>query len=888
MGNEGELARPVRRFDLDQARHRRSGRAPAEHQTKALAALHSWYATPAAQGTRRGTVLSLPTGAGKTFSAVRFLCEGPLTEGRKILWLAHTHHLLEQAFDTFGAEPSSTATGYEVGHIGGSRRTLTTRVVSGGPGHCRPRHIEAKDDVLIATLQTLYNAEYRQQEDWRAFLRSARKTGLVVVFDEAHHAPANTYRALIEAILKTVPQCHLLGLTATPDYADPKRSGWLRELFPQEVIYRADARKLIEDGILSLPRFLPCETHFEPQVATGAFRELRTRFGDLPDDVIDLVAKNDSRNAFIAKHWLDHRESYGPTIIFTDRWVQCEAIRVHLERGGARVGAVYHHTMPVAEGGQARAANENARTLDAFRNGELDVIINIRMLTEGTDVPKTRTVFLTRQTTSRILLTQMIGRALRGPKFGGTKEANIVSFIDDWAEAVPWAEWEFPDGGTETELNEARRQRLLKLVSVELVRAFVRAIEREPAATGSFLSWIPVGWYEVTYVARMEESEDDESTSRFVMVFEGEEPAFERLLRELDATTIQRFEAPELDPTRASSLAAAFVTTYFPSGHRPGKTPAGDIAHLLRHVAQGNPAPVFHRFDRRDAHDLDAHASRFVLDDLGPRRIAEEAQREFARDDRDWRTLFEQYATFKSALDAAINRAVSTPRGPTATPVATRSLSAGVGPGDRELPEATINAVLCRFPRCLACGNEHTLQIDHVRAWYNRGGSEEGNLQTLCRRCNLRKQIDEIDFRQRVSASKPVKSWSADATQWFPSEEVAAWERYVLRELNFFYRCAATKGLQIGKRETLLPKWKIEVHPGISPKACDVVLRAIVARLDDRASDGVISPEGITVTNGDEEFVFTPRRQKSRGALQSSGEAPRGILGLRSKGRSRR
>ena len=41
------------------------------------------------------------------------------------------------------------------------------------------------------------------------------------------------------------------------------------------------------------------------------------------------------------------------------------------------------------------------------------------MLTEGTDVPDVDTVFLTRQTTSKILLTQMIGRALRGPKFGG-------------------------------------------------------------------------------------------------------------------------------------------------------------------------------------------------------------------------------------------------------------------------------------------------------------------------------------------------------------------------------------------------------------------------------------------------------------------------------------
>ena len=36
--------------------------------------------------------------------AVRFLCEWPLSEGYKVLWLAHTHHLLEQANETFAPD----------------------------------------------------------------------------------------------------------------------------------------------------------------------------------------------------------------------------------------------------------------------------------------------------------------------------------------------------------------------------------------------------------------------------------------------------------------------------------------------------------------------------------------------------------------------------------------------------------------------------------------------------------------------------------------------------------------------------------------------------------------------------------------------------------------
>jgi superfamily II DNA or RNA helicase len=41
------------------------------------------------------------------------------------------------------------------------------------------------------------------------------------------------------------------------------------------------------------------------------------------------------------------------------------------------------------------------------------------VLTEGTDIPMLKSVFLTRQTTSQILMRQMVGRALRGPQGRG-------------------------------------------------------------------------------------------------------------------------------------------------------------------------------------------------------------------------------------------------------------------------------------------------------------------------------------------------------------------------------------------------------------------------------------------------------------------------------------
>ena len=75
---------------------------------------------------------------------------------------------------------------------------------------------------------------------------------------------------------------------------------------------------------------------------------------------------------------------------------------------------------------------ENERQIKLYRNGDIQVLINVNILTEGVDLPKTQTVFLTRPTVSTVLMTQMIGRALRGERAGGTKNAYIVSFIDDW------------------------------------------------------------------------------------------------------------------------------------------------------------------------------------------------------------------------------------------------------------------------------------------------------------------------------------------------------------------------------------------------------------------------------------------------------------------------
>ena len=65
-----------------------------------------------------------------------------------------------------------------------------------------------------------------------------------------------------------------------------------------------------------------------------------------------------------------------------------------------------------------------------FRNGEIDVLFNYGILTTGFDAPGIDTVVVFRRALdeSSSLFAQMIGRGLRGPKFGGTETCQVVHY----------------------------------------------------------------------------------------------------------------------------------------------------------------------------------------------------------------------------------------------------------------------------------------------------------------------------------------------------------------------------------------------------------------------------------------------------------------------------
>lgn len=178
---------------------------------------------------------------------------------------------------------------------------------------------------------------------------------------------------------------------------------------------------------------------------------------------------------------------------------------------------------------------ENERKLDAYRSGDIQVLVNVNILTEGVDLPMTKTVFLARPTVSTILMTQMIGRALRGEKAGGTNIAYIVSFVDNWNEHIAWVSPETiftGDSIIEPDPERERTKRMVKWIAISKIEEFASilndAIDTTLLEAVPFAERIPVGMYAFQYI-----NEEGIDFSYQVMVYNSTKEAYESLMSAL-------------------------------------------------------------------------------------------------------------------------------------------------------------------------------------------------------------------------------------------------------------------------------------------------------------------------------------------------------------------
>jgi DNA repair protein RadD len=369
-----------------------------------------------ALGQRRVIVVA-PTGAGKTFIAAEII-KRKVAAGQKVLVLAHTREIIRQT--------SEEIFGHGIVH----------GVIQAG---FTPRPLER---VEVASIQTLWSRAFRSEgvEPPAADL---------LVIDECHHCPAKTYRKIIDSY----PNAILLGLTATPCRGDGRGLGGIFEM----IIECPQVAELI-----SLKRLVKTKVYapVEPDL-----RGVRTQAGDYVETHLADRMDRPKLIGDIVTHW--HR--YGgrrKTVCFAVNVQHSIHIRDEFVKSDVRAEHIDGDTPKF----------ERDATLARLASGELDLVTNCMVLTEGWDQPEVSCCILARPTKKMGLYRQMVGRVLRPAE--GKTDAIVLDhsgavfrhgFVEDHVD------WTLdPDRRAESPTHNARAReagsRLLECVRCTTIR----------------------------------------------------------------------------------------------------------------------------------------------------------------------------------------------------------------------------------------------------------------------------------------------------------------------------------------------------------------------------------------------------------------------------------
>jgi superfamily II DNA or RNA helicase len=327
---------------------------PRPYQLDAIEALRQGWAS----GKNRVAVV-LPTGAGKTvvFSHLAHQMLDSLG-GRRALVIAHREELIEQAASKLLAVDPMLRVGIVKAQ--------------------RDDHHDA--DVIVASVQTLAVARRRE---------AIRDIGLIIV-DECHHAAAPSYMEVLRhfGAWDGVP---VAGFTATMTRED----GGLAEVW-EDVVFRLDILDMISDGYL-------CDVRGKAiTVDTLDLNKVKTRGGDLVDGQLGKALEDSGALDAIAKAYVDHAADRAG-VVFTPTVATAQAAAESLRAVGIKAAPVW--------GDMGR--DERRATLARYTAGEVQVLTNCMVLTEGFDAPHTSCIVVARPTKSPGLYVQMVGRGLR-------------------------------------------------------------------------------------------------------------------------------------------------------------------------------------------------------------------------------------------------------------------------------------------------------------------------------------------------------------------------------------------------------------------------------------------------------------------------------------------
>ena len=316
---------------------------------EAIETLHS-------QGMNR-QLISLPTGAGKTVIFANLIKR----RNCRALVLAHTIELLQQSKEKI----EMVCPGLDIGIINSNSKEFNKKVV-------------------ISSIQSARIPENLKQLQEQEFE--------LLIYDECHRAVSDSAKLVIESLgfAKDTPKL-FTGFTATAFRNDGKG---LAEIF-DIVAYQKKIKDMINDGYLCQPSGIKVTTNID-------LSKVKFGDGDFEAESLAQVMDTDEISQIIVDSYIEKGEG---------RQTLCFGVTVQHAHNLAQKFRQQNVSSQTIHGGMSKAERETI--LKDYRNGQIRVLCNCMVLTEGFDAPETACIIVARPTQSKGLFQQMAGRGLR-------------------------------------------------------------------------------------------------------------------------------------------------------------------------------------------------------------------------------------------------------------------------------------------------------------------------------------------------------------------------------------------------------------------------------------------------------------------------------------------
>lgn len=385
----------------------------------------------------RRAIVTLPTGAGKTRVAVESIRDW-LTQAidpvqransRGVLWLAHTEELCEQAYSCFRQvwEGSNNVSPLMLFRFWGD---YTRRYEEHQESLDR---VAREPSVLVSTPNRMVNLIEAGDAGRRRLIEILHSSVSIIVIDEAHRAAAPSYQQILDAFVDQEARIAVVGLTATPFrleyFGDDPEAGTreLRDVFvnlieAEQTLGRNPREELQRREILARPVVETIRTPTRLEVPeVDDVNAVTPQEIERIDQALKIRADNPRRRMAVFQYILPVCQQLTNSVLYFGPSVRdAECMAYLLRKNGVSAAVVSAATRDVTR----------RRVVADFKAGKVRVLCNCEVLTTGFDAPRVTHVVVARPTVSQVLYEQIVGRGLRGPKFGGTDVCTILDCED--------------------------------------------------------------------------------------------------------------------------------------------------------------------------------------------------------------------------------------------------------------------------------------------------------------------------------------------------------------------------------------------------------------------------------------------------------------------------